>query len=91
MLLPLEKKPTLVLKLDFAKAFDSVNWDSLLLQSRGFHPLWLKWMTQILATSRSAFVLTVALVPGLPADADSGKAMPCRPTSSYSWLTCFNA
>jgi len=35
-------------------------------------------MTQILATSRFAFVLTVALVPGLPADADSGKAMPCQ-------------
>ena len=37
------KKPTLVLKLDFAKAFDSVNWDSLIriLQSRGFPNLWI--------------------------------------------------
>ena len=36
------KLPTLVLKLDFAKAFDSVNWDSLLhiLASRGFPMLW---------------------------------------------------
>jgi len=40
------KLPTLVLKLDFAKAFDSVNWDSLLhiLSSRGFPMLWCSWI-----------------------------------------------
>jgi len=34
--------PTLVLKLDFAKAFDSVNWDSLqrIMAVRGFPQLW---------------------------------------------------
>jgi len=57
------KQPTLVLKLDFAKVFDSVNWDSLhqILLSRGFPPLWLTWLTQILETSRSA-----VLVNGCP-------------------------
>jgi hypothetical protein len=32
------KHPTVVLKLDFAKAFDSVSWDSLMLilSARGF-------------------------------------------------------
>ena len=36
------KLPTLVLKLDFAKAFDSVNWDSLhrIMLARGFPPQW---------------------------------------------------
>jgi hypothetical protein len=38
-----KKFPTVVLKLDFAKAFDSVCWDSLLkiLSARGFPDLWL--------------------------------------------------
>jgi len=33
--------PTIVLKLNFAKAFDSVSWDSLLrmLRVRGFPPI----------------------------------------------------
>lgn len=36
------KPPTLVLKLDFAKAFDSVNWSSLMsiLEARGFPEQW---------------------------------------------------
>ena len=48
-----------MLKLDFAKAFDSVNWSSLLriMQARGFPPLWQSWMLQILQTSRSAILV----------------------------------
>jgi hypothetical protein len=40
------KIPTIVLKLDFAKAFDSVNWDSLLriLQTCGFPTRWCSWV-----------------------------------------------
>jgi hypothetical protein len=53
----------LVIKLDFAKAFDSVNWDSLnaVLQARGFLELWCRWMSRLLTTSRSA-----VLVNGIP-------------------------
>ena len=54
---------TLVVKLDFAKAFDSVNWTSLLkfLEARGFPGKWLRWMQVLLETSRSA-----VLVNGVP-------------------------
>jgi hypothetical protein len=53
------KKPTLVLKLDFSKAFDSVSWDSLLeiLDARGFPPTWCDWMRLLLTSSRSAMVV----------------------------------
>lgn len=38
--------PMVVLKLDFAKAFDSVSWDSLLLilAAQGFLQLWCDWI-----------------------------------------------
>ncbi|CAO2147693.1 unnamed protein product [Urochloa humidicola] len=53
------RRPTMVLKLDFAKAFDSVNWDSLLsiLRCRGFPQLWIDWLHMILHSSRSAIVV----------------------------------
>lgn len=57
------RAPTLVLKLDFAKPFDSVNWGSLLmiLRARGFPDTWCAWMERLLATSKSA-----VLVNGVP-------------------------
>lgn len=57
------KAPTLVLKLDFAKAFDSVDWDALMnmLMARGFPSLWCDWMKELLQTSKSA-----VLVNGCP-------------------------
>jgi len=58
-----QKIPTLVLKLDFAKAFDSVDWGSLdrVLAVRGFPPTWRSWISNILTTSKS-----VVLVNGMP-------------------------
>jgi hypothetical protein len=58
------RAPTLVLKLDFAKAFDSIDWGSLrrALLARGFPPLWCDWMDAIFHSSKSAVVLNG--VPG---------------------------
>lgn len=57
------KKPTIVLKLDFAKAFDSVSWASVLhiLSARGFPDTWIQWMQYIFTSSQSA-----VLVNGCP-------------------------
>jgi hypothetical protein len=53
------KSPTLVFKLDFAKAFDSVDWASLrkIMEVRGFPPLWCDWIENIVCSSRSAILL----------------------------------
>ena len=50
--------PTLLLKLDIAKAFDSMRWDYLLdiMQRKGFPPRWRAWMV-ILFTMASSRVL----------------------------------
>lgn len=55
--------PAVVLKLDFAKAFDTVSWEGLLqvLRARGFHEQWIVWMLDLLGSSRSA-----VLVNGYP-------------------------
>jgi hypothetical protein len=57
------RRPTVVLKLDFAEAFASVSWDSLhkIMCARGFPDLWCKWISSLLLTSRSA-----VLVNGVP-------------------------
>ncbi|XP_021317616.1 uncharacterized protein LOC110435860 [Sorghum bicolor] len=49
------KLPTIILKLDFAKAFDMVNWEGMfcVLCERGFSDLWVKWMSDILSSSKS--------------------------------------
>ncbi|KAK1606196.1 hypothetical protein QYE76_029880 [Lolium multiflorum] len=58
------KAPTIVFKIDFRKAFDSVNWDSLLtiLKARGFDDRWCLWMKSILDTGHTAILLNG--VPG---------------------------
>jgi hypothetical protein len=58
------KAATIVLKLDFAKAFDSVCWDSLLaiLRARGFPDKWCDWIHQLQDTAKSTVLLNG--VPG---------------------------
>ena len=53
------KAPTLVLKLDFAKAFDTVNWRFLLslLQHLGFSRRWLDWISLILSSASTKIIL----------------------------------
>lgn len=54
---------TLIIKLDFAKAFDSVNWESLLkiLAVRGFPDNWIGWINKLLTSSKS-----LVLINGIP-------------------------
>lgn len=52
-------KPAVFVKIDFAKAFDSVNWDFLMrvLQARGFPAKWITWISSMLRTSSSCVVI----------------------------------
>lgn len=54
--------PTLILKLDFHKAFDCVNWDSLLriLRCRGFPENWCAWVLTLQNTGKIAVLLNGA-------------------------------
>jgi mannosylglycoprotein endo-beta-mannosidase len=47
------KIPALLLKLDVARAFDSVSWAFLLsvLRQRGFGPRWIKWIAMLLRSA----------------------------------------
>ncbi|KAE8806743.1 reverse transcriptase [Hordeum vulgare] len=53
------KKAMVLLKLDIAKAFDSVSWAYLLdmLQARGFGARWREWMAMLLRTSTSRVLI----------------------------------
>ncbi|CAO2152766.1 unnamed protein product [Urochloa humidicola] len=82
------RAPAIVLKLDFAKAFDTVNWDGLMeiMSARGFSEQWNNWVKQLLHTSRSRGVgqwmpgTLDYLSPGPPARG-SNVSMPmcCKP------------
>uniref|UniRef100_A0ACD5WKU3 Uncharacterized protein n=1 Tax=Avena sativa TaxID=4498 RepID=A0ACD5WKU3_AVESA len=57
------KKPAIVLKLDFQKAFDSISWDALdkILLAKGFPPLWCFWIKNLNSSSQSAVLLNASL------------------------------
>uniref|UniRef100_A0A452YQC4 Reverse transcriptase domain-containing protein n=1 Tax=Aegilops tauschii subsp. strangulata TaxID=200361 RepID=A0A452YQC4_AEGTS len=57
------RTPALLLKLDIAKAFDSVSWEYLieLLQKLGFSRQWIDWIALLLSTSSSACLLNGVL------------------------------
>ena len=84
------KAPTLVIKLNFAKAFDSVNWHAESPPVRGFSPLWCRWMKQLVYVPlRCAGKWhTDTLGPWITANYKvSGKGTPCcHPISSSWWL-----
>jgi hypothetical protein len=58
------KIPTTVLKLNFKKAFDSIEWGSLetILHCRGFVEHWHRWIPKILMFGLTAVMLNSVLV-----------------------------
>jgi hypothetical protein len=64
------KKPIIILKLDFAKAFDTIEHEAILqvMEHMGFNSLWLRWMKEILSTGTSSILLN-----GIP-----GKQFVCK-------------
>jgi retron-type reverse transcriptase len=57
------KKNTIVLKLDFRKAFDTVSYDCLLeiLRIRGFDNRWINWMQALMQTAKTVVLLNSIL------------------------------
>jgi hypothetical protein len=79
------KVPSVVLKLDLSKTFDSIDWGSLrvVMEARGFPATWCDWMDAIFTSSMSAILLN-----GVP-----GKWINCKrglrqgdPLSRYLYL-----
>nr|CAD1839573.1 unnamed protein product [Ananas comosus var. bracteatus] len=58
------KQSAALLKIDFERAFDHINWDFLidLLRARGFAPTWISWIQEILKSANTSVILNG--VPG---------------------------
>lgn len=53
------RPPGLILKADFKKAFDSINWSFILqcLKVHGIPPVWITWVESVLSSSHSAVLV----------------------------------
>jgi Reverse transcriptase (RNA-dependent DNA polymerase) len=53
------KAKGILLKLDFAKAFDKINWDYLqeVLQIRGFGQKWVQWVMDLLTSGQTSITI----------------------------------
>jgi hypothetical protein len=53
------KKPIIILKLDFAKAFDTIEHEAILqiMRHKGFNGKWLQWTSSVLSTGTSSILL----------------------------------
>lgn len=59
------KSPAFFFKIDFTKAFDSINWDFILnvMRTRGFPSQWVNWIEHLLKSSSSRVVINGESTP----------------------------
>lgn len=62
------KSPRVLLKLDIARAFDSVSWPFLLeaMQHLGFGPRWCEWVSILVSTSSTRVMINGSPGPPIP-------------------------
>ena len=55
----IQKKTIIILKLDFEKAFDKVEYKAIIamLKAKGFVPRWINWVTNILHSASTSVLL----------------------------------
>nr|GFB25811.1 RNA-directed DNA polymerase, eukaryota, reverse transcriptase zinc-binding domain protein [Tanacetum cinerariifolium] len=55
----MKKKQSLIFKVDFEKAYDSVRWDHLddIMRKFGFGEKWCMWIQSCLRSSRGSFIV----------------------------------
>lgn len=53
------KKPIIILKLDFEKAFDKIEYKAIIamLKAKGFGPRWINWVSNILNSASTSVLL----------------------------------
>lgn len=53
------KKEAVFMKLDFAKAFDLIEWEFLfeVMKARGFPPVWITWVKALLSRAQSRVII----------------------------------
>jgi len=83
------KLSTLVLKLDFAKAFDYVDSGSLAaaMLARGFPQKWCQWVANILTTTKLAVLVNGAPGPWFGCKRGLRQGALCPPICSSWWPT----
>jgi hypothetical protein len=75
-----KKLDGVILKLDFEKAYDKVNWTFLqqILRMKGFSPLWCKWIDQIVRGGSVGIKVNDDIGHFFSLRRDCGRGIPCH-------------
>jgi hypothetical protein len=78
-----------ILKLDFEKAYDKVNWSLLFtcLKARGFSDMWYSWIQQVVAGGTVSVEVNNLIGPYIKSHKGVRQGDPLSPIYLTLWLT----